>query len=49
MNINLANLYYNKKKYNVAIEKYIEAENLIKNNKSMDGLALRTEDGSRKK
>ena len=42
MNINLANLYFNEKKYNIAIEKYLDAENLIENDSSMNAMLIKT-------
>jgi len=41
MNINLANLYYNEKKYKIAIEKYLDAENLIEKDSSLDALVIK--------
>jgi len=41
MNINLANLYYNEKKYKVAIDKYLDAEKWIEKDNSLDALSIK--------
>ena len=41
MNINLANLYFNEKKYKIAIEKYLDAKDLIEKDSSLDGMTVR--------
>ena len=41
LNINLANLYYNEKRYKMAIEKYLDAKNWIEKDSSLDAMAIK--------
>ena len=41
LSINLGNLYFNEKKYKIAIEKYLSAGELIDKDSSMDAMALK--------